>query len=100
MTPIEPPTKWTKRPPRKATSVGLTAKERAAVKAWMRFHPTLAAYADSKRAITIGIRHMILERLQKEGLLEPPPVSPATGARIFADSTSPDKRRSQTPTRS
>lgn len=83
------------RPIRKSVSIRLTAEERAALKGWMRYHPRLADKVDSARYVSIAIREIVLERMQKEGLLDPPPIS-KTG--IFARSvsgTSPNKRKNQ-----
>jgi hypothetical protein len=76
---------------RKNTSVSLTARERAAIKAFIRYHPTLAGYIGKRNYLAAVARHIILERLQKEGLIEPPPVNNKTGSFRLDDSTSPKK---------
>ena len=76
---------------RKAATVSFTARERAAIKAFIRYHPHLSDYVDKRTYLATSVRHIVLERLHKEGLLDPPPVNKKTGSFKRTDSTSPKK---------
>ena len=80
---------------RKSTHPSFTAMERAAIKAFLRYHPRLADYAGKKNYLAVAVREIVLERLQKEGLIEPPPISQITGARVRSSSTSPRKKQAE-----
>ncbi len=77
---------------RKATSPSFTAMERAAIKAYIRYHPRLSGYLDKENCMAVVVRHIVLERLEKEGLIDPPPINKFTGTFSRLDSTSPSKR--------
>lgn len=83
------------KPKRSGTSTSFTATERAALKAWLRYHPRLHGAVDSPRYASIAIREIVLERLRKEGLIDPPPITKSGRSALFADSTSPNKRAKQ-----
>ncbi len=77
---------------RKAAHPSFTAMERAAIKAYIRYHPRLSGYLTKQNYLSAVTRDIVLERLQKEGLLDPPPISKTTGTFLHLDSTSPSKR--------
>ena len=83
------------RPKRSGTSTSFTATERAALKAWLRYHPRLHGVVESSRYASIAIREIVLERLRKEGLIDPPPITKSGRSALFADSASPNKRAKQ-----
>lgn len=77
---------------RKAAHPMFTPMERAAIKAYIRYHPRLSGYLTKQNYLSAVTRDIVLERLQKEGLLDPPPISKTTGTFANVDSTSPSRR--------